>query len=93
MAAKSNKGFDADTGYDWAQLISKYTMGAMAYNQAVDNYLDKNPVQRKNLIISHTKMVLITLEKNILGMRHLDIGGQRLTSMVLIQIKSMKLQK
>ena len=41
MAAKSNKGFDADTGYDWAQLISKYTMGAMAYNQAVDNYLDE----------------------------------------------------
>ena len=41
MAAKSNKGFDADTGYDWAQLISKYTMGAMAYNQVVDNYLDE----------------------------------------------------
>ena len=41
MAAKSDKGFDADTGYDWAQLISKYTMGAMAYNQAVDNYLDE----------------------------------------------------
>ena len=41
MAAKSNKGFDANTGYDWAQLISKYTMGAMAYNQAVDNYLDE----------------------------------------------------
>ena len=41
MAAKSNKGFDADTGYDWAQLISKYTMGAMAFNQAVDNYLDE----------------------------------------------------
>ena len=41
MAAKSEKGFDADTGYDWAQLISKYTMGAMAYNQAVDNYLDE----------------------------------------------------
>ena len=41
MAAKSNKGFDADTGDDWAQLISKYTMGAMAYNQAVDNYLDE----------------------------------------------------
>ena len=41
LAAKSNKGFDADTGYDWAQLISKYTMGAMAYNQAVDNYLDE----------------------------------------------------
>ncbi len=48
MAAKSNKGFDADTGYDWAQLISKYTMGAMAYNQAVDNYLDeKLSVEKK----------------------------------------------
>jgi hypothetical protein len=41
MASKANKGFDAETGYDWAQLISKYTMGAMAYNQAVDNYLDE----------------------------------------------------
>ena len=40
-AAKANKGFDADTGYDWAQLISKYTMGAMAYSQVVDNYLDE----------------------------------------------------
>ncbi|MEO0329931.1 MAG: DUF4856 domain-containing protein [Pseudomonadota bacterium] len=41
LAAQSNKGFDAENGYDWAQLISKYTMGAMAYNQAVDNYLDE----------------------------------------------------
>ncbi|MEM9330623.1 MAG: DUF4856 domain-containing protein [Pseudomonadota bacterium] len=40
-AAKSNGGFDAENGYDWAQLISKFTMGAMAYNQAVDNYLDE----------------------------------------------------
>lgn len=41
MAAASNKGFDPETGYDWGQLISKYTMGAMAFNQAVDNYLDE----------------------------------------------------
>ncbi|MEP5152620.1 DUF4856 domain-containing protein [Planktotalea sp.] len=40
-AAAANKGFDAETGYDYAQLISKFTMGAMAYNQAVDNYLDE----------------------------------------------------
>lgn len=40
-AAKSNGGFDADTGYDWGQLISKYTMGAVSYHQAVDNYLDE----------------------------------------------------
>jgi hypothetical protein len=41
MAAKANKGFDAENGYDWGQLISKFTMGAMMYNQSVDNYLDE----------------------------------------------------
>ena len=40
-AAKSNKGFDAENGYDYAQLISKFTMGAVQYSQAVDNYLDE----------------------------------------------------
>ncbi|MCT4610083.1 MAG: DUF4856 domain-containing protein [Pelagimonas sp.] len=40
-AAMSNGGFDAENGYDWGQLISKFTLGAMAYNQAVDNYLDE----------------------------------------------------
>ena len=40
-ASVATKGFDADNGYDWAQLISKFTMGAMAYSQAVDNYLDE----------------------------------------------------
>ncbi|WP_058240449.1 DUF4856 domain-containing protein [Shimia marina] len=40
-AAQSNGGFDAENGYDWGQIISKYTMGAMMYNQAVDNYLDE----------------------------------------------------
>jgi hypothetical protein len=40
-AAASNGGFDAENGYDWGQLISKFTLGAMAYNQAVDNYLDE----------------------------------------------------
>ncbi|MEO0568591.1 MAG: DUF4856 domain-containing protein [Pseudomonadota bacterium] len=40
-AAKSNGGFDADTGMDWPQLIQKFALGAMAYNQAVDNYLDE----------------------------------------------------
>lgn len=41
QAAQSEGGYDAANGYDWAQLISKFTMGAMAYNQAVDNYLDE----------------------------------------------------
>lgn len=40
-AAKSNGGFDAETGMDWPQLIQKFALGAMAYNQAVDNYLDE----------------------------------------------------
>lgn len=39
-AAKSNGGFDPETGYDWPQLISKYTLGAVSYHQAVDTYLD-----------------------------------------------------
>lgn len=40
-AAKSDGGFDADTGMDWGQLIQKFGIGAMGYNQAVDNYLDE----------------------------------------------------
>ncbi|MEM7440222.1 MAG: DUF4856 domain-containing protein [Pseudomonadota bacterium] len=40
-AAASTKGWDAKTGMDWGQLISKYTMGAVSYHQAVDNYLDE----------------------------------------------------
>lgn len=41
LAAASNQGYDPVNGMDWAQLISKFTLGAMAYNQAVDNYLDE----------------------------------------------------
>lgn len=40
-AAQSDSGFDAENGYDYGQLISKFTMGAMNYNQSVDNYLDE----------------------------------------------------
>lgn len=40
-AATANKGYDPLTGYDYAQLISKFAMGAVFYNQAVDNYLDE----------------------------------------------------
>lgn len=40
-AASANKGFDVLTGYDYPQLISKFLMGAVFYNQAVDNYLDE----------------------------------------------------
>jgi hypothetical protein len=40
-AAVADGGFDLENGYEWPQLISKFTMGAMSYNQAVDNYLDE----------------------------------------------------
>ncbi|MCV6597336.1 MAG: DUF4856 domain-containing protein, partial [Mangrovicoccus sp.] len=41
FAAASDKGYDPVHGYDWGQIISKFTLGAMAYNQAVDHYLDE----------------------------------------------------
>ena len=40
-ASAADKGFDPLTGYDYTQLISKFLMGAVFYNQAVDNYLDE----------------------------------------------------
>lgn len=40
-AAAKKGGYDALTGYDYTQLISKFLMGAVFYNQAVDNYLDE----------------------------------------------------
>lgn len=40
-AAETEGGYDPVNGYDYAQLISKFTMGAVFYHQAVDNYLDE----------------------------------------------------
>tara|TARA_Y100000766_G_scaffold282215_1_gene295080 strand:- start:50 stop:1456 length:1407 start_codon:yes stop_codon:yes gene_type:complete len=40
-ASSSNKGVDLQSGYNYPQLISKFIMGAVSYNQAVDNYLDE----------------------------------------------------
>lgn len=40
-AAATENGFDPLTGYDYIQLVSKFAMGAVFYNQAVDNYLDE----------------------------------------------------
>lgn len=49
-ASSANKGFDAANGYDYGQLISKFIMGAVSYNQAVDGYLDEylNPDKKPN---------------------------------------------
>lgn len=38
-AAKTDGGFDPKTGYNYPQLISKFVMGGVSYNQAVNNYL------------------------------------------------------
>ena len=40
-ASSAKKGVDAVNGYNYPQLISKFIMGAVSYNQAVDNYLDE----------------------------------------------------
>ena len=41
-ASAANKGVDKANGYNYPQLISKFIMGAVSYNQAVDKYLDEN---------------------------------------------------
>lgn len=40
-ATETENGFDPLTGYDYIQLVSKFAMGAVFYNLAVDNYLDE----------------------------------------------------
>ena len=46
-ASSAKKGFDPSTGYDYKQLISKFVMGAVFYNQAVDNYMDEKLSAKK----------------------------------------------
>lgn len=41
-AAAAKGGADLTNGYDYSQLISKFVMGAVFYNQVVDGYLDEN---------------------------------------------------
>ena len=40
-AAASKNGVDLQNGYDYAQLVSKFIIGAVSFNQAVDGYLDE----------------------------------------------------
>jgi len=40
-AAMSNGGVSPELGYNWGQLIQKFLIGAVSYNQIVDNYLDE----------------------------------------------------
>lgn len=41
-AASADNGYDLRHGYEYPQLISKFLMGAVMYNQVVDTYLDEN---------------------------------------------------
>ena len=41
-AAAAKNGVDLANGYDYGQLVSKFIMGAVFYNQVVDGYLDEN---------------------------------------------------
>ncbi|MEM8978247.1 MAG: DUF4856 domain-containing protein [Pseudomonadota bacterium] len=40
-AAMSDGGDSPELGYNWGQLIQKFLIGAVSYNQVVDNYLDE----------------------------------------------------
>jgi hypothetical protein len=46
-ASSAQKGADMANGYNYPQLISKFIMGAVFYNQVVDNYLDENLSAKK----------------------------------------------
>jgi hypothetical protein len=46
-ASSAKKGADLNNGYNYPQLISKFLMGAVFYNQAVDNYLDEKMSAKK----------------------------------------------
>lgn len=41
LAANSKQGYDPVNGYDYTQLISKFAMGAVFYNKAVNHYLEE----------------------------------------------------
>lgn len=41
-AGAAENGVDLSNGYDYPQLVSKFIMGAVFYNQVVDGYLDEN---------------------------------------------------
>lgn len=41
LAGKTKQGYDPVNGYDYVQLISKFAMGAVFYNRAVNHYLDE----------------------------------------------------
>ena len=75
--AEHGSAFDPNTGYNYPQLISKFAMGAVFYNQAL-SILMKSLGLIISQIISLTRMAIIQV-KNILGTRRLDTGELQLT--------------
>ncbi|GAB3481678.1 DUF4856 domain-containing protein [Marinomonas epiphytica] len=41
QAGKTKNGYDPVNGYDYIQLVSKFAMGAVFYNKAVNHYLEE----------------------------------------------------
>ena len=78
-ASVANKGVDKANGYNYPQLISKFIMGAVSYNQAVDNYLDEKLSATKKPNDKPYKRVRIIQAKSILGMKPSAISAHRLT--------------
>ena len=73
-ASEIGGDFDPATGFDYTQLISKFAMGAVFYNQGVNNYLGKKmEIGQKENRKPYKEGAYYT-ERNIAGMKHLDIG-------------------
>ena len=73
-AADTSNGFDANTGYDYIQLISKFAMGAVFYNQAVDNYLDEKMAKRlAEYKVSRVSVSIDSMDEKI----HDEIRGRK----------------
>ena len=68
-AASADGGYDLANGYNYPQLISKFIMGAVFYNQIADNYLDEFLEAEKNRTTSRTRMARRTPAKSMPGTR------------------------
>ena len=78
-AGEVEGGFDPNTGFDYTQLISKFAMGAVFYNQAINSYLGSKMEPGAKQMINLIKKELIIQEKNIVGMKRLVTGALQLT--------------
>ena len=56
-ASSAKNGVDTANGMHYPQLISKFIMGAVFYNQAVDKYLDEKLGAIRNRITRRTRRV------------------------------------